>query len=65
LIIDVIVAGCAVASFGTFFSMPWRLLAFPVAVGMIAHAARWRGSPSRGQMPQPARSSPACWSVSS
>jgi uncharacterized membrane protein YjjP (DUF1212 family) len=41
LIIDVIVAGCAVASFGTFFSMPWRLLAFPVAVGMIAHAARW------------------------
>src|SRR6266403_4094442 len=41
LVIDVIAAGCAVASFGTFFSMPWRLLAFPVAVGMIAHAARW------------------------
>jgi uncharacterized membrane protein YjjP (DUF1212 family) len=41
LVIDVIAAGCAVASFGTFFSMPWRLLAFPIAVGMVAHAARW------------------------
>ncbi|WP_456656575.1 threonine/serine exporter family protein [Bradyrhizobium sp. JR3.5] len=34
-------AGCAVAAFGTFFSMPWRLLAFPIAIGMLAHAARW------------------------
>jgi uncharacterized membrane protein YjjP (DUF1212 family) len=41
LAIDVIAAGCAVASFGTFFSMPLRLLAFPVAAGMLAHAARW------------------------
>jgi len=41
LVIDVIAAGCAVASFGTFFSMPWRLLALPIAVGMVAHAARW------------------------
>jgi uncharacterized membrane protein YjjP (DUF1212 family) len=41
LVIDVIAAGCAVASFGTFFSMPWRLLAFPTAIGMLAHAARW------------------------
>jgi uncharacterized membrane protein YjjB (DUF3815 family) len=39
--IDVIAAGGAVASFGTFFSMPWRLLAFPIAVGMLAHAVRW------------------------
>ena len=31
LVIDVVAAGCAVASFGTFFSMPWRLLAFPIA----------------------------------
>ena len=30
-----------VAGFGTFFSMPWRLLPFPMAVGMLAHAARW------------------------
>ncbi|TYL97729.1 threonine/serine exporter family protein [Bradyrhizobium rifense] len=41
LIVDVIAAGSAVASFGTFFSMPWRLLPFPIAVGMLAHAARW------------------------
>jgi uncharacterized membrane protein YjjP (DUF1212 family) len=41
LVIDVIAAGCAVASFGTFFSMRWRLLAVPIAVGMLAHAARW------------------------
>jgi len=38
---DVIAAGCAVAAFGTFFSIPWRLLPFPIAVGMVAHAARW------------------------
>jgi uncharacterized membrane protein YjjP (DUF1212 family) len=41
LIVDVIAAGSAVASFGTFFSMPWRLLPSPIAVGMLAHAARW------------------------
>jgi uncharacterized membrane protein YjjP (DUF1212 family) len=41
LAVDVIAAGCAVASFGTFFSMPWRLLAFPMLCGMLAHAARW------------------------
>jgi uncharacterized membrane protein YjjP (DUF1212 family) len=41
LAIDVIAAGCAVASFGTFFAMPWRLLAFPMMCGMLAHAARW------------------------
>lgn len=41
LVIDVIAAGCAVAAFGSFFSMPWRLLAFPIAIGMLAHAARW------------------------
>jgi uncharacterized membrane protein YjjP (DUF1212 family) len=41
LVIDVIAAGCAVASFGTFFSIPWRLLAFPIIAGMLAHGARW------------------------
>jgi uncharacterized membrane protein YjjB (DUF3815 family) len=41
LVIDVIAAGCAVASLCTFFSMPWRLPAFPIAAGMLAHAARW------------------------
>jgi uncharacterized membrane protein YjjP (DUF1212 family) len=41
LVVDVIAAGCAVASFGTFFSMSWRLLTFPIMIGMLAHAARW------------------------
>jgi uncharacterized membrane protein YjjB (DUF3815 family) len=38
---DVIAASCAVASFGTFSSMPWRLLPLPIAIGMLAHAVRW------------------------
>ncbi|MRG54614.1 hypothetical protein GF108_03320 [Phyllobacterium sp. SYP-B3895] len=38
---DVVAAGCAVAAFGTFFSMPWRMLAFRMGIGMVAHAARW------------------------
>ena len=38
---DVLAAGVAVAAYGTFFSMPWRMLPIPVAVGMLAHAARW------------------------
>jgi uncharacterized membrane protein YjjP (DUF1212 family) len=38
---DMMAAGCAVAAFGTFFSIPWRLLPLPIAVGMLAHAARW------------------------
>jgi uncharacterized membrane protein YjjP (DUF1212 family) len=38
---DVFAAGCAVAAYGTFFSIPWRLLALPVVVGMLAHAAHW------------------------
>jgi uncharacterized membrane protein YjjP (DUF1212 family) len=41
LVADVIAAGCAVAAFGTLFSMLWRLLPFPIAVGMFAHAVRW------------------------
>jgi len=38
---DVISAGVAVAAYGTFFSMPWRTLPIPVAIGMLAHACRW------------------------
>jgi uncharacterized membrane protein YjjP (DUF1212 family) len=38
---DVLAAGLAVMAFGTFFSMPWRVLPAPVVVGMLAHAARW------------------------
>jgi uncharacterized membrane protein YjjP (DUF1212 family) len=38
---DVIAAGVAVAAYGTFFAMPWRMLLVPVATGMLAHAWRW------------------------
>jgi uncharacterized membrane protein YjjP (DUF1212 family) len=38
---DVIAAGVAVAAYGTFFAMPWRMLPIPVAIGMFAHASRW------------------------
>jgi uncharacterized membrane protein YjjP (DUF1212 family) len=38
---DVIAAGVAVAAYGTFFSMPWRMLPIPILIGMLAHASRW------------------------
>jgi uncharacterized membrane protein YjjP (DUF1212 family) len=38
---DVVAAGVAVAAYGTFFAMPWRMLPIPVVIGMLAHAARW------------------------
>jgi uncharacterized membrane protein YjjP (DUF1212 family) len=38
---DVIAAGVAVAAYGVFFSTPLRMLPWPVAVGMFAHALRW------------------------
>jgi uncharacterized membrane protein YjjP (DUF1212 family) len=41
LLYDVIAAGVAVAAYGTFFSMPWRMLPIPMLIGMLAHAARW------------------------
>jgi uncharacterized membrane protein YjjB (DUF3815 family) len=39
--LDVIAAGVAVVAFSIFFSMPWRMWGWPVAVGMLAHALRW------------------------
>src|SRR6266436_4579325 len=39
--LDVIAAGVAVVAFSIFFSMPLRMLGWPVAVGMLAHALRW------------------------
>src|SRR5262245_42097326 len=39
---DVIAAGVAVASYSVFFSTPLRMLAWPVAVGALAHAVRWK-----------------------
>jgi uncharacterized membrane protein YjjP (DUF1212 family) len=38
---DVIAAGVAVAAYGTFFAMPWRMLPIPISIGMFAHASRW------------------------
>ena len=38
---DVPAAGLAVAAFGSFFNMPWRMLPIPILVGMLAHAGRW------------------------
>src|SRR5439155_967506 len=36
-----IAAGVAVGSYSVFFSTPLHMLAWPVAVGMLAHALRW------------------------
>jgi uncharacterized membrane protein YjjB (DUF3815 family) len=38
---DVIAAGVAVACYSVFFSAPLKMLPWPVAVGMVAHALRW------------------------
>jgi uncharacterized membrane protein YjjB (DUF3815 family) len=39
--LDTIAAGVAVGAYGIFFSTPFYMLAWPVAVGMLAHALRW------------------------
>ena len=41
LALDVLAAGVAVAAYGSFFNMPWRMVGAPVATGMAAHALRW------------------------
>jgi len=41
LYVDVIAAGIAAGSYPVFFSMPYRMIGWPVAVGMLAHAAHW------------------------
>lgn len=38
---DMTAAGVAVACYSVFFSTPLQMLAWPVAVGMLAHALRW------------------------
>ena len=48
---DVLAAGVAVAAYGTFFAMPWRLLPIPVFIGMLAHAARWAVITGAGASP--------------
>src|SRR6266478_251124 len=39
--LDTIAAGAAVFAYSVFFSTPLHMLAWPVAVGMLAHALRW------------------------
>jgi uncharacterized membrane protein YjjP (DUF1212 family) len=39
--LDTMAAGVAVFAYSVFFSMPLRMMAWPVAVGMSAHALRW------------------------
>ena len=39
--IDTIAAGVAVFAYSVFFSTPLHMVAWPVAVGMLAHALRW------------------------
>lgn len=41
LVHDALAAGMAVAAYGTFFNMPWRMLPIPVVVGMVAHSVHW------------------------
>jgi uncharacterized membrane protein YjjP (DUF1212 family) len=39
--LDMIAAGVAIAAYSVFFSTPLHMFAWPVAVGMLAHALRW------------------------
>lgn len=38
---DVLAAGVAAASYPVYFSMPYQMIGWSVAAGMIAHAAHW------------------------
>jgi len=48
---DVIAAGIAVACYSVFFSTPLQMLAWPVAIGALAHALRWVALTSLGAGP--------------
>jgi uncharacterized membrane protein YjjP (DUF1212 family) len=48
---DMIAAGVAVAAYGAFFSLPWRLLPVPVLVGMLAHGVHWAAIVVAGASP--------------
>jgi len=39
--VDIVAAGLAVSAYGSFYSMSWRYLPIPIAVGMVAHAIHW------------------------
>jgi uncharacterized membrane protein YjjP (DUF1212 family) len=38
---DVLAAGVAAASYPVYFAVPYRMIGWPVAAGMVAHAAHW------------------------
>jgi len=38
---DVLAAGVAAGSYPVYFSMPYRMIGWPVAAGMLAHATHW------------------------
>jgi uncharacterized membrane protein YjjP (DUF1212 family) len=59
---DVMAAGVAVAAYGIFFSMPLRMLPWPVAIGMFAHSLRWAVIAQLGFGPE-AGASVACAAV--
>jgi uncharacterized membrane protein YjjP (DUF1212 family) len=40
-VVDVLAAGMAAASYPVYFSMPWRMIGWPVVAGMLAHAVHW------------------------
>lgn len=40
-LVDVLAAGVAAASYPVYFSMPWRMIGWPVAAGMLAHGVHW------------------------
>lgn len=39
--VDVVAAGIAAGSYPVFFSMPYRMIVWPVGIGMLAHAVHW------------------------
>lgn len=39
--VDVLAAGIAAGSYPVFFSMPYRMIVWPVAIGMLVHAGHW------------------------
>ncbi len=39
--VDVLAAAVAAASYSVYFSMPYRMVGWPVLAGMIAHGAHW------------------------
>ncbi|HZA11500.1 threonine/serine exporter family protein [Mycobacterium sp.] len=57
--VDVLAAGVAAASYPVYFSMPYRMIGWPVAAGMLARAAHWWAM-TRWQVDLPAAALVAC-----